>query len=71
MEKINVYICVNDYKISTAGELCDGIVTCSDGLSKISYDINKKMLIKEDSEINARLGYVWLRMILYLLTKWC
>ncbi len=57
MEKINVYICVNDYKISTAGELCDGIVTCSDGLSKISYDINKKMLIKEDSEIKIVLDF--------------
>ena len=51
MEKINVYICVNDYKISTVGELGDGIVSCFDGCCKISYDINKKMLIKEDSDV--------------------
>ena len=28
MEKINVYICVNDYKISTVGTISDGIISC-------------------------------------------
>lgn len=48
MDKINVYICVNDYKISTVGSYCDGIISCSFDSFKIEYDINKKLLIKED-----------------------
>lgn len=49
MEKINVYICVNDYKISTVGTISDGIISCCKDSLRIDYDINNKMLIKEDS----------------------
>ena len=49
MDKINVYICVNDYKISTAGTISDGLISCFKDYLKIDYDINKKLLIKEDS----------------------
>ena len=49
MDKINVYICVNDYKISTAGTISDGVISCFKDYLKIDYDINKKLLIKEDS----------------------
>lgn len=49
MDKINVYICVNDYKISTAGTISDGVISCFKDSLKIDYDINKKLLIKEDS----------------------
>lgn len=48
MDKINVYICVNDYKISTTGIISDGVISCFKDSLKIDYDINKKLLIKED-----------------------
>lgn len=48
MDKINVYICVNDYKISTVGIISDGVISCFKDSLKIDYDINNKLLIKED-----------------------
>lgn len=48
MDKINVYICVNDYKISIAGTISDGVISCFKDSLKIDYDINRKLLIKED-----------------------
>lgn len=66
MDKINVYICVNDYKISTVGSYENDIISCCYDSFKIDYDISNKLLIKEDSLSKIVLDFDRKKMSVYM-----